>query len=229
MATTIYESKLIRLLDSTDIYVTPLKIKYLRQFMKDFDDVKTATDDLGSIQKMLVCVFHMMPQYRPEVKTMEDLEDLVNLPMIYEILEVAAGIKMTKDNKDESVKKAVDESESSWDTLDLAKLESEAFLLGIWKDFEELETSLSMPELTAVLSAKREDAYEEKKFLAAIQGVDIEKGKNEKNAWEEMKARVFSGGKAADGNDILAFQGANAAKAGFGIGLGLSYEDLSEN
>lgn len=197
--------------------------------MKDFDDVKTATDDLGSIQKMLVCVFHMMPQYRPEVKTMEDLEDLVNLPMIYEILEVAAGIKMTKDNKDESVKKAVDESESSWDTLDLAKLESEAFLLGIWKDFEELETSLSMPELTAVLSAKREDAYEEKKFLAAIQGVDIEKGKNEKNAWEEMKARVFSGGKAADGNDILAFQGANAAKAGFGIGLGLSYEDLSEN
>jgi tyrosyl-tRNA synthetase len=168
----------------------------------------------------------MMPQYRPEVKTLEDVEDLVSLPMIYEILEVAAGVKMAKSSTEEPVSKKAENSESSWDTFDLAKLESEAFLLGIWKDFEELETCLSMPELTAVLSAKREDSYEEKKFLAAIQGVDIEKNKNDSNAWEEMKARVFSGGKAENGSDILAFQGANAAKAGFGIGLGLAYEDL---
>jgi hypothetical protein len=43
-----------------------------------------------------------------------------------------------------------------------------------------------------------------------------------------MKARVFSGGKAKDGNDVLALQGVNAQKAGFGIGMGLGYEDLTK-
>ena len=43
-----------------------------------------------------------------------------------------------------------------------------------------------------------------------------------------MKARVFSKGKTADGNDILALQGPNAQKAGFGIGMGLDYEDLTK-
>ena len=106
----------------------------------------------------------------------------------------------------------------------MAKLESEVFLLGIWKDYEELETSLSMPELMATLESKRDLDYHEKKFLAAIQGVDLDEQSGKKNAWEEMKARVFSNGQAADANDILAYQGVNAAKAGFGIGNGLSYE-----
>lgn len=226
MATTIYSAKNIPLLDGSELYVTPLKIKYLRQFMEDFDKVKMANTDYDAIYMILLCVLNMMKQFKPEITTEEEMEELVDLPTMYEILDVAAGIKMANNEKDTPVKEQAEKSESSWDTLDLAKLESEAFLLGIWKDFEELETSLSMPELTAVLSAKREESYEDKKFSAAIQGVDIEKNKKESNAWEEMKARVFSGGKAADGNDILAFQGANAQKAGFGIGLGLGYEDL---
>ena len=40
-----------------------------------------------------------------------------------------------------------------------------------------------------------------------------------------MKARVFSGGKATDSNDVLALQGVTAQKAGFGIGMGLDYGD----
>jgi len=99
-------------------------------------------------------------------------------------------------------------------------------LLGIWKDYEELEVSMSLPEITATLNAKRELDYQEKKFLAAIQGVDIEKESGEQNAWEKMKARVFSGGQTSDANDIVAFQGATATKAGFGIGMGLSYEKV---
>jgi hypothetical protein len=39
---------------------------------------------------------------------------------------------------------------------------------------------------------------------------------------------VFSGGKASNGNDVLALQGVNAKKAGFGIGMGLGYEDLTK-
>ncbi len=226
MATKVYTSKNVKLMDGSELYITPLKIKYLRQFMEDFEEVKKAESDHEAIYMILLCVLNMMKQFKPEITTAEELEDLVDLPTMYEIMDVAAGIKMSKEQDDTPVKEQAEKSESSWDTLDLAKLEAEAFLLGIWKDFEELETSLSMPELTAVLSAKREESYEDKKFSAAIQGVDIEKNKKDSNAWEEMKARVFSGGKAADGNDILAFQGANAQKAGFGIGLGLAYEDL---
>jgi hypothetical protein len=43
-----------------------------------------------------------------------------------------------------------------------------------------------------------------------------------------MKARVFSGGQTSDANDILSFQGPKAQKAGFGIGMGLDYENLTQ-
>ena len=213
-------------MDGSEIYVTPLKIKYLRRFMEDFEDVKNAETDFDAIYRILKCIFGMMKQFKPEVVTIDQLEELVDLPTMYDIMDIAAGIKMSRQEEDVSVSSQAKSSESSWDTLDLAKLEAEAFLLGIWKDFEDLETSLSMPELTSVLSSKRAEDYEQKKFLAAIQGVDIEKNQKSSDPWEEMKARVFSGGKATDGNDILAFQGATAAKAGFGIGMGLGYEDL---
>lgn len=81
-----------------------------------------------------------------------------------------------------------------------------------------------MPELTATLISKREKEYQEKKFLAAIQGVDLEGDENKgQKEWEDMKARVFSGGKAKDSNDIVSLQGQNASQAGFGIGNGLEY------
>ena len=60
--------------------------------------------------------------------------------------------------------------------------------------------------------------------MAAIQGVDLDKQSGSERGqkeWEDMKARVFSKGKAKDGNDILALQGQNARSAGFGIGMGL--------
>jgi hypothetical protein len=43
-----------------------------------------------------------------------------------------------------------------------------------------------------------------------------------------MKARVFSKGKTSDSNDVLALQGQNAKKAGFGIGMGLDYDDMRD-
>jgi hypothetical protein len=85
-----------------------------------------------------------------------------------------------------------------------------------------------MPELTAILVAKRESDSQEKKFLAALQGVDLDnQSNNSSNAWEDMKARVFSGGKAKNSNDILSLSGINAQKAGFGIGDGLEYKDAT--
>jgi hypothetical protein len=227
MATEVYKSETITLVNGTEVFITPLKIKYLRQFMEAFEVVKTASDDDEAIIFLSNCAAISMKQYYPEIKTISELEDNVDLPTIYKILEVAAGIKINKESS-EAVKDQAEESGSPWDKLDLAKLEAEVFLLGIWKDYDELERSLSMPEILVTLESKRELDYQEKKFLAAIQGVDIDQGNADQNAWEKMKAKVFSNGKTSDGNDVVALQGANAAKAGFGIGMGLGYQDLTK-
>jgi len=227
MATKVYESGYITLIDDREVYLTPLKIKYLREFMDYFDLIKHAKSDDDSIAILSYCALVVLKSQFPEIQTIEQLEDSIDLKNVYKALDIAAGIKVNEASE-EPVKKQASESKGTWDTLDLAELEAEVFLLGIWKDYEELETSLSMPELLATLSSKRDLDYQEKKFLAAIQGVDLDKqsGKAESNAWEEMKARVFSGGQASDANDIVSFQGIKAQQAGFGVGAGLGYEDL---
>lgn len=194
--------------------------------MDNFDEVRNAQGDLEAIAALSKCARICMKQFRPEItETQEMLEEYVNLQDIYEILDITAGIKINNQSEEPVKKQAVD-SGSSWEDLDLAKLESEVFLLGIWKDYQELETSLSMPELMITLSISRELNYDEKKFLAAMQGVDLEKNAGKANAWEEMKARVFSKGQAENARDIIALQGINAQKAGFGIGMGLAYEKI---
>jgi len=229
MATTIYKTQTAKLFDGTELEIIPLKIKYLRDFMVAFDSIKEAKDDESAIEVLVNCVRICMKQFYPKISnSVEDVEDNFDLPNIYIILDAAAGIKINKVSQ-EPVKDQAEKSGETWETLDLAKLESEVFLLGIWKDYQELELSLSMPELMATLEISRELDYTEKKFLAAMQGVDLdtESGKGQQ-AWEDMKARVFSGGKTADANDVLSLQGPKAKSLGFGIGMGLDYEDLTK-
>jgi len=231
MATRIYKSDIITLIDGEKIEIYPLKIKYLREFMEAFHLIKQSENDLQSISYLSECARIAMQQYKPEIaKTIEDLEDNVDLPTIYKIINIGGGISVSGEIEEPVKEQALNDKNNSsgWDDLDLAKLESEIFLLGIWKDYQELEANISMPELVATLASIRDLDYQEKKFLAAIQGVDLDgetsKDKGQKE-WEDMKARVFSGGKATDSNDVLALQGVNAQKAGFGIGMGLDYGD----
>jgi hypothetical protein len=227
MATKIYESAVISTIDGEKIYITPLKIKYLRLFMEEFENVKNALSDSDAISFVSNCALLAMMQYKPEVKTVEELEDLFDLPTLYKIIDIAAGIKLknsdSEDASEESISSQAKDGSQTWESIDLAKLESEVFLLGIWKDYEELEASLSMAELSETLNSKREADYAEKKFFAAIQGVDID-GQKEENAWEKLKNKVFN--KGGDPNDVTSLKGAKAAQAGFGIGMGLSYEKI---
>jgi hypothetical protein len=231
MATNIYNTQTIRLFDNTELEIIPLKIKYLREFMSAFDNIKSSKDDDSAMAVLVECTRICMKQYYPEISnTVEQIEDSLDMPTIYEILEIAAGIKINK-NSEEPVKEQAEKSGETWETLDLAKLEAEVFILGVWKDYQELEKSMSMPELLATLEISRELDYSEKKFMAAIQGVDLEaqsqpeKGQQE---WENLKARVFSKGQTSDANDVLSLQGPKARSLGFGIGNGLDYEDLTK-
>ena len=229
MATKIYESKIIHLSDGTELEITPLKIKYLREFMILFEEIKDKKTNEESIDHLLECARIAMKQYMPELSmNSESVADNLDIHNLYALINVAANIKFTKDS-DEPVKKQAQEGGKKWSELDLAKLEAEVFLLGIWKDYEDLELSLSMPELMATLESKRDLDYQDKKFSAAMQGVDLDKESGQSRGqkeWEDMKARVFSKGTATDSNDILALQGQSAKSVGFGIGMGLDYEDL---
>jgi hypothetical protein len=233
MATAIYKTKNIYLFDGTEIQTMPLKIKYLREFMDAFNKIKDTKSDDEAMMVLLECTRIAMKQYYPSIsKSIEDLEDNIDLPTVHEVLDIAANIKIG-DSQEEDVKTQAQKGDPgpSWEDFDLAKLESEVFLLGIWKDYSELEESLSLSEIIAIISSKRDLDYQEKKFFAAIQGVDIEDSSNSdrgQQEWENLKARVFSGGATSDSNDILALQGQNAQRAGFGIGLGLDYEDARD-
>jgi hypothetical protein len=228
MATKIYDTETITLIDGTIIYLTPLKIKYLREFMDQFNLMRLESNQEDVLVELSKCTLIAMKQYYPTISTVEELEDSIDLNGMYSILRIGAGIKVGESEQDD-VKQKVANSENTWENTDLAKLESEVFLLGIWKDYEDLERSLSMPELVATLESKRNVDYQEKKFLAAMQGVDLDDqtGNKQEDPWEAMKARVFGGGNAANSNDVVALQGPNAQKAGFGIGFGLDYEKIN--
>lgn len=199
--------------------------------MDAFDNIKHTSNDDEAMMVLLECTRVAMKQYYPSIsKNIEDLEDNIDLPTVHDILDIAGNIKIGGESE-EGVKTQAEKSDAgpSWEDFDLAKLESEVFLLGIWKDYNELESSLSLSELMAILGSKRELDYQEKKFFAAIQGVDLE-GESDRGQqeWENLKARVFSRGATNDSNDVLALQGINAEKAGFGIGMGLDYEDARD-
>ena len=233
MATQIYKTKNIFLFDGTEIETMPLKIKYLREFMDVFNSIKTTSTDDEAMTVLLECTRIAMKQYYPKISgSIEQLEDNIDLPTVHEVLDIAGNIKIAEESKDDLKTQAQKgDPGPSWEDFDLAKIESEVFLLGIWKDYNELEESLSLAEIMAILSSKRELDYQEKKFFAAIQGVDLESDSSEdrgQKEWENLKARVFSGGATSDSNDVLSLQGQNAKKAGFGINMGLDYEDLRD-
>jgi len=227
MATKIYESGYIELTDGIRLHIVPLKIFYLRDLMDVFSDFKDAVSEDDTINMLLECGAIAMKQYYPSITTAEELADNLDIDNLYELLNLSAGINLkNKEQTQDTLQKQVSDNPPGWESMDLATLESEAFLLGIWKDYEELERSLSLPELMSTLNAKRDSDYNEKKFFAAIQGIDLDEqsGNKKEDPWQAMKARVFSGGQTSDPNDVLALQGTNAQKAGFGIGMGLGYE-----
>lgn len=240
MANTVYRSGNVELIDGRILYITPLKIKYLRQFMQEFSDISKATDDIDAMGRLAKCVAIAMKQYSPDLATVDAVEDSLDVKTMYKILELSADIQIGDSPEKATVKENLsnNQKKETWDSFDLAKLESELFLLGIWKDYEDLEMSLSMPELTATLTAKRELDYNEKKFLAAMQGVNLDeasgKDSQEDDPWEAVKRRAEARARGEDPNaaekidpnDILSFTGTKAQQAGFGLGMGIEYTKM---
>lgn len=63
---------------------------------------------------------------------------------------------------------------------------------GAWKSFEEIEDTLSLGELNQILDSSRKEKRDHQKFLAAIKGIDLDKGNKNNNTpeFEAIKRRV---------------------------------------
>jgi len=81
-----------------------------------------------------------------------------------------------------------------------------------------------MPEMVQTFKSMQKSESEKRKFLAMIQGVDLNEGSNEdetKSSFEDVRRRALGINASAD--DVVSLQGAFASEAGFGIGAGLGY------
>lgn len=76
--------------------------------------------------------------------------------------------------------------------MNLAELESELMLLGIWRNIQDLESNLSIPEMEAILGATREREYRQQKFAAALKGIDLDEQQDEdvRERMERVEARA---------------------------------------
>lgn len=97
MSTNNYESETLTLIDGSTITVRPLKISLLKPFMKKFEGVAAvAEDNEKSLVVLLECVQIAMKQYSPELATdLAKLEEVLDLPTVYKIVEAASGVSLS--------------------------------------------------------------------------------------------------------------------------------------
>lgn len=101
MATTVYETVEVELIDGTKVEMRPLKISLLRDFMTEFQKIgeeDIASDNVKSMDLLLDCAVIAMKQYNPDMASKETLEEVIDLPTVYKIIEVASGIKLNDPN-----------------------------------------------------------------------------------------------------------------------------------
>jgi hypothetical protein len=79
-----------------------------------------------------------------------------------------------------------------------------------------------MPELIQTFKAMQKTESEKRRFLASIQGIDLNESQEETGpSFEDIQRRAL--GIDASGDDVVSLQGNLAAQSGFGVGLGLGY------
>lgn len=88
-------NKTIELIDGTEIIARPLKLSLLRPFMAKFALLSDASDDNEKSMDILIeCAQIAMKQFKPDLA--EDkaaLEELLDLPTVYQIIDVASGLQ----------------------------------------------------------------------------------------------------------------------------------------
>ena len=79
-----------------------------------------------------------------------------------------------------------------------------------------------MAELIQTFKAMQKTESEKRRFLASIQGIDLnDEVEEEGPTFDDIQRKAL--GINASSDDVVSLQGTFAAQAGFGIGAGLGY------
>ena len=81
--------------DGTEVAVRPLKLSLLRPFMSKFALLSSVSDDNDKSMDILIdCVQIAMKQFKPDLaESREALEEVLDLPTVYEIIDAASGVQ----------------------------------------------------------------------------------------------------------------------------------------
>lgn len=100
----------------------------------------------------------------------------------------------------------------TWDDYDLASIEAQIMLLGIYKSFEELEDNLTIEEMSLMLKVHAEERDSDRRFLAAVNGLklDGEEGDaadlfDQMQKEVEVELQAAATGKSEEEIDLAAF------------------------
>jgi hypothetical protein len=96
MATKVYETIELELLNGTTIEVKPLNLKNLRNVMKEWGKAQDAQNEDEFLDVLIKCTSIAMGQIAPEFA--EDVEEHLDLQTMYKVLEVAADIRLNDPN-----------------------------------------------------------------------------------------------------------------------------------
>lgn len=99
MATTVYTVEEIELQDGTTYGFKPLNLKLLRRFMKEFTSLEPVETEDESIDQFVSLVSICIESVDKELAADRDkLEEVLDNPTIFKIIEVCTGIKLNDPN-----------------------------------------------------------------------------------------------------------------------------------
>lgn len=97
MATKVYETIELELLDGRTITVKPLNLKNLRAVMKEWQKASEVENEDEFLDVLIKCTTITMTQLDPTLE--DDVEDVMDLQTMYKILEIAADIRLNGPNQ----------------------------------------------------------------------------------------------------------------------------------
>ncbi len=98
MATKMYDTVELELQDGSTVEVKPLPIKRLRRFMKVIEELGDENSERDQIDIFLDCAAIVLEKKYPQVAHDRDaLEDLMDVPTMLKMLEVAGGLNLSGD------------------------------------------------------------------------------------------------------------------------------------
>jgi len=96
MATKVYETIELELLDGRTVTVKPLNLKNLRLVMKEWQGAQNAENEDDFLDVLIKCTSIAMKQLDPEIA--DSIDEVMDLQTMYKVLEIAADIRLNVPN-----------------------------------------------------------------------------------------------------------------------------------